>query len=79
MLGRVVVVGLFSMARLPGLLSTSLAVPGTGSQKANTILTQRFGENIEGTFTVVFAEPDASAAVVRSLGQRFAVARAGRA
>ena len=70
----VVVVGLFSTARLPGLLSTSLAVPGTGSQEANTILTQRFGENIEGTFTVVFAEPDASPSVVRALDQRFAVA-----
>jgi RND superfamily putative drug exporter len=70
----VVVVGLFSTARLPGLLSTSLAVPGTGSQEANTILTQRFGENIEGTFTVVFAEPYASPSVVRALDQRFAVA-----
>ncbi len=70
----VVVVGLFSTARLPGLLSTSLAVPGTGSQEANTILTQRFGENIEGTFTVVFAERDASASVVHVLDQRLAVA-----
>jgi RND superfamily putative drug exporter len=73
----VVVVGLFSTARLPGLLSTSLAVPGTGSQKANTILTQSFGENIEGTFTVVFPEPDASPGVVGALDRRFeAAARA---
>jgi RND superfamily putative drug exporter len=70
----VVLVGLFSTARLPGLLSTSLAVPGTGSQQANTILTQRFGENIEGTFTVVFRQGNASSATVRALDQRFAAA-----
>ncbi|MGA3220693.1 MAG: MMPL family transporter, partial [Acidimicrobiales bacterium] len=70
----VVAVGLFSTVRLPGLLSTSLAVPGTGSQQANTILTQRFGENIEGTFTVVFPEADASPATLRVLDLRFAAA-----
>ena len=70
----VVAVGLFSTARLPGLLSTSLAVPGTGSQEANTILTQRFGENVEGTFTVVFPEANASSTTLRVLDQRFAVA-----
>ncbi len=70
----VVVVGLFSTARLPGLLSTSLSVPGSGSQQANTILTQRFGENIEGTFTVVFRQANPSPARLRALDRRFAVA-----
>jgi RND superfamily putative drug exporter len=70
----VVALGLLSTARLPGLLSTSLAVPGTGSAQANAILTHRFGENIEGTFTVVFPVPDASSATVRTLDHRFAVA-----
>jgi RND superfamily putative drug exporter len=70
----VVVVGLFSTARLPGLLSTSLSVPGTGSQQANTILTQRFGENVEGTFTVVFRRANPSPATLGALDQRFAVA-----
>ena len=64
----VVVVGAFSMVRLPGLLSTSLAVPGTGSERANAILTQHFGENIEGTFTVVFKEANRSAATAATAG-----------
>jgi RND superfamily putative drug exporter len=70
----VVAVGLFSTARLPGLLSSSLAVPGTGSQQANTILTERFGENIEGTFTVVFRHANASLATLRLLDRRLAAA-----
>jgi RND superfamily putative drug exporter len=70
----VVLVGLFSTARLPSLLSTSLAVPGTGSERANAILTQRFGDNIEGTFTVVFREQNVSSATVRILDHRLAIA-----
>ena len=70
----VVVVGVFSTVRLPGLLSTSLAVPGTGSQQANAILTQRFGENIEGTFTVVFRPVVPRGRSLRVLDQRLAVA-----
>jgi RND superfamily putative drug exporter len=49
-----VVLGALSAGRLPGLLSTSLAVPGTSSQQADAILTAHFGENIEGSFTVAF-------------------------
>ena len=73
----VVLVGAFSMVRLPGLLSTSLTVPGTGSERANAILTQHFGENIEGTFTVVFNEANRSAvttATTRAFDRRLAVA-----
>jgi RND superfamily putative drug exporter len=70
----VVVVGSLSAVRLPGLLSTSLAVPGTGSEQADTILAQHFGENIEGTFTVVFRVANPSARAVHALDQHFAVA-----
>jgi RND superfamily putative drug exporter len=70
----VVVVGVLSTGRLPGLLSTSLAVPGTGSEQADVILTQHFGENAEGTFTVVFRAPNPSAPALRALDQRFATA-----
>jgi RND superfamily putative drug exporter len=49
----VVVVGLVAASSLSSLLSTSLAVPGTDSARANTILATHFGENVEGTFTVV--------------------------
>ena len=51
----VVLLGFLSSTRLPDLLTTSLSVPGTGSAQANTILSQHFGENVEGTFTVVAA------------------------
>ena len=70
----VVVVGVFSTARLPGLLSTSLAVPGTGSERANAILTQHFGENIEGTFTVVLRPASGPAIATPTLDRRFAAA-----
>lgn len=70
----VVVVGVLSTVRLPQLLSTSLAVPGTGSQRADVILAQHFHENIEGTFTVVFRVTAASDATVRSFDRRFGIA-----
>ena len=70
----VVVVGVLAAGRLPRLLSTSLAVPGTGSEQADAILTQHFGENIEGTFTVVFHVANPSAPTLRAMDQRFAAA-----
>jgi RND superfamily putative drug exporter len=51
------VLGGLCSAGLPSLLSTSLTVPSTSSAQANAILTGHFGENIEGTFTVVLASP----------------------
>ena len=70
----VVVVGVLAAGRLPRLLSTSLAVPGTGSEQADAILTQHFGENIEGSFTVVFHVANPSAPTLRAMDQRFAAA-----
>jgi len=69
-----VVVGAFLAGRLPGLLSTSLAVPGTSSEQADAILTQHFGENIEGTFTVVFHVANPSAPTLHAMDKRFATA-----
>jgi len=69
-----VVVGVFLAGRLPGLLSTSLAVPGTGSEQADAILTQHFGENIEGTFTVVFHVANPSVPTLHAMDKRFATA-----
>jgi RND superfamily putative drug exporter len=51
------VAGLYAATRLPGLLTTSLAVPGSSSQKADAILARHFGENTEGTFSVVSLVP----------------------
>lgn len=66
--------GAFSAVRLPALLSTSLSVPGTSSQQANALLSKHFGENIEGTFTVVLAAPHPSKATVATFDRRLAVA-----
>lgn len=45
--------GLASVA-LPSHLTTSLVVPGSDSTKADQIQSKYFGENSEGTFTVVY-------------------------
>ena len=45
---------------LPAHLSTSFAVPGTDSARADAALTRGFGERAEGTFTVVFRVRHAS-------------------
>jgi putative drug exporter of the RND superfamily len=50
----VLVFGIWSTTRLPGLLSNSFAVPGTDSDRARTILARDFGERSDGSFTVVF-------------------------
>ena len=63
----VVVVGALSAARLPALLSNSLAVPGTGSQAAQTILAAHFGERTDGLFTVVFRTQNPSDRAIRAL------------
>ncbi len=45
--------GALASVHLSALLSTSLAVPASSSQAANAVLTRDFGENVEGTYTVV--------------------------
>jgi len=70
----VIIVGTFSAVRLPALLSTSLAVPGSDSGQADAILTQHFGENVEGTFTVVFHVSNPPAATLRAMDNRFSAA-----
>ena len=50
----VLVLGALSAGALPALLSNSLAVPGTDSERARTILRENFHEADDGTFTVVF-------------------------
>ena len=50
----VAVAGAFASVGVSAKLSTSLAVPGSESTKAEEITVQHFGENSEGTFTVVY-------------------------
>lgn len=79
----IVVVGAISAARLSGLLSTSLAVPGTASAHADAILARHFGENPEGSFTVVYRVRHPSALTIRTLDKHLVLAarsvRTGRA
>lgn len=49
----VLVVGAMATTKLPGLLTTSLTVPGSDSARANAILASHFHDNIEGSFAVV--------------------------
>jgi uncharacterized membrane protein YdfJ with MMPL/SSD domain len=64
------VTGAVAAHRLPPLLSTSLAVPGTSSQQAAAILDQHFGQNPDGTFTVVFRVARPTAAALHLLDER---------
>ena len=79
----IVVIGAVSATRLPGLLSTSIAVPGTPSERADTILARHFAENTEGSFTVVYRIAHPSARTIKLLDQHLALAarsvRTGRA
>jgi putative drug exporter of the RND superfamily len=46
--------GAWSATALPPLLANSLAVPGSESERARTVLRNRFRESDDGVFTVVF-------------------------
>ena len=50
----VAIFGVFASLGVNAKLSTSLAVPGSDSTKAEEITVEHFGENSEGTFTVVY-------------------------
>ncbi len=71
----VLVVGVWSAIALPDVLSNSFAVPGTDSERATRILSSRFGERPEGTFTVVFrVRHPSDRALQRRLRSRLQVA-----
>ena len=63
----ILIFGSWSTTKLPGLLSNSFAVPGTDSDRAQTILTRDFGERAEGSFTVVFETSKPSDPATRAL------------
>ncbi len=70
----VAVLGGISATQLPGLLSNSLTVPGTSSEQANSTLALHFGENPEGTFTVVALAGGTAAKAKQLLARRLAAA-----
>ena len=49
-----IVIGGFSTANLNQHLTTSLTVPASDSAKAQDILLENFGENLEGSFTIFY-------------------------
>ncbi|MBC7462647.1 MAG: MMPL family transporter [Actinobacteria bacterium] len=50
----IAVLGLIASPKLSENLTTSLTVPGSESEQADDIISERFNENIEGTFTVFY-------------------------
>ena len=50
--------GGFASTRLAALLSNTFTMPGTDSERARTILKERYGDRSDGAFTVVFEVPD---------------------
>ena len=69
-----IMLGLLAGSRLNEHLTTSLAVPGTESAKADQILSQHFNENIEGTFTVILKFKNSTKSEIATLESRIAVA-----
>lgn len=61
--------GAISALQLPGMLTTSLVVPGSASERAGHILTGHFGQNPDGTFVVV-TQASRNAGAARDLQRR---------
>jgi uncharacterized membrane protein YdfJ with MMPL/SSD domain len=66
--------GLFGASHLDQYLTTSLVVPGSPSAAAHKILNEKFKENTEGTFTVMYTYKQASAEQIATF--KSSVARA---
>lgn len=66
----VAVLGLLARGPLDARLTTSLSVPGTGSALADRILTEQFGDNIEGSFAIVTTVGHETAAQVADVEKR---------
>ena len=66
----ILVFGSWSATQLPRLLSNSFAVPGTDSDRAQTILIRHFGERAEGSFTVVVKTSQPSDPTTRAMLRR---------
>lgn len=69
-----ITLGLLAGSKLNEHLTTSLAVPGTDSAKADQILSEHFKENIEGTFTVILKFKNSTKSEIAALELKIAVA-----
>jgi RND superfamily putative drug exporter len=72
------VAGGYGFSKLSALQSNTFTVPGTDSERVRTILSQRFGDRSDGSFTVVFQGRRVSDPQVQARLQS-RVARAARA
>ena len=63
----VIALGLLAATNLNQYLTTSLEVPGSQSEMANTLLANHFDENTEGTFTVIYKYSNATDAQMLSI------------
>ena len=72
----VAIFGIFASAGINSKLSTSLAVPGSDSTKAEEITVEHFDENSEGTFTVVYPFSHATTDEIDALKVKVAKAAA---
>ena len=70
----IIIVGLFAAANLNQYLTTSLEVPGSQSQKANSLLSQHFDENTEGTFTIIYKYTNANKAELEKIKESVSAA-----
>src|SRR3954447_10721671 len=66
----VLAAGGYSSLKLPALLSNTFTMPGTDSERARTILADRYGDRSDGSFTVVFRVPNSSNPQLRERLQR---------
>ena len=62
----ILILGIFSSTKLNSHLTTALNIPRSASEKTDTLLAQRFNENIEGTFTVIYPFKNATNSQIAS-------------
>ena len=70
----VVALGLISGAHLNSHLTTSFTIPGSPSAQADSMLSNRFNENIEGTFTVLYPFKNADTKQIQGFKSKIAIA-----
>ena len=58
------VAGVFGAIHLDDQLTTSLEIPGSASAAASAVLQERFSENTEGSFTILYKYRQATAAQI---------------
>jgi len=68
------VFGLTSSTYLNSHLTTALTIPGTPSAHTDSLLSQHFNENVEGTFTIVYLFKNANSSQIKKYEDQIASA-----